>query len=678
MIHLRDATPRLFIAAGQVLALLFLSIAALGFQPFYFGYWNAEPIAFGTYVLSAAIAFWIAVGFFTGWISVAWPRRNALLYLWMAWIGWQVVATFMSANPWRSWFGPPEQTEGLAWYLSASLFMLLLACVWRSERFGALVLGYSFAVLVILSVLHSISDEQNNMLGILFFPDLQKKLFIHLLPFVWPDYLGLMAGWWWIAFMVAYRGPLRWQLLAGMVMILILLVSSNHGAMIILGYGLLITLVVRAIQLTGGRHYRIVSKTWRQLATIALLLPVLWLIGSPYIPARYDGSEAQSIPTRVLMNHISMRALSTEPSRLVFGKGWGQYADDFFRNSLVRDVRAYEDGQHRFNWPMARGYNYHSHNMAAETLLSLGAIGFILWLLLPIVVVRRIPEEHFWAVVPMLVAVTLLSHFWFAMPQSMPYQALSWLMLMRIYPADQTPRHFPHPLAGLLSLCIVAAFAWSSYQQAQAIRFSMHLTDPYGQRYGFAMDEATMEEDIKRGGDRLRNFYIITTKRVAQFEDGLKPKHGALYNQYIQAMEALAADPRTGAYNAGALMYGYNVMVTTVRSPIMKEVQKRVNRHYFTYAKLHTKRAPDREDIIAPYLYAMMGSKSDVGHERLMGAIGELLEIHPSHRSALWLGGKILSGQPEFREQGVGMMRAAIALGVDRIYPIKREDLVLP
>ena len=55
--------------------------------------------------------------------------------------------------------------------------------------------------------------------------------------------------------------------------------------------------------------------------------------------------------------------------------------------------------------------------------------------------------------------------------------------------------------------------------------------------------------------------------------------------------------------------------------------------------------------------------------------MGELLAVHPMHRSALWLGGKVLSEQEEFKLQGREMMRIALQLGADRVFLIKKSEI---
>jgi len=669
--HATLPMPRYFSVCGQALALILMSMALFGFQPFYFGYWNAEPITLAMFAVSALSALWLGIGISLGWVRLTFARGNLLLYAWVGWIGWQAIGTVFAASPWRSWFGPPEQSEGLAWFICVGISMLQLSVLWHSERFRRLLIGHGYCLLFALALLHFMGDADNNIIAGLIFPHMPDELFASWVPFVWPDYLGAMAIWWWLGCMLTFPN-LSLGKLTGICfgMFFILIASSNHGAMLIASYAMLITLIVRLMK-ARTRLFARVSTAWRVLAMAGLLFPILWLLATPFLPVNYKGDVSQSLPTRILMGHVSLHAVAEEPTRLLFGEGWGQYEDDFFKAGLIRDVRVYDEGKHRPNWDMIRGYNYHSHNMAAEALLSFGLLGMVLWLLLPMIAVRRLPDEHFWNIVPMLVASRVIAGLWFALPQSMPYQALSWFLLIRMQPSTGS-RPLHKQACAAASLIVSAALAWSAWAQYDAIRYNMRMADPFGARTGHAVTAEYMKEDIRRGGDRLRTYFIALNKRMVANKQAVEEKHITLYSQYLDAMEALAADPRTGAYNASSLLYGYNALISNIRNPIYHGLQSRISAHYHEQALAHTRRAPQREDIIAPYLLAMVNMKDD---DLLMALVQELLAINPGHRSALWVGGQVLSTKPGFEVQGKEMMKAALALGADRIYPIRTSDI---
>lgn len=668
-------TPRLYLYAGMGIVLAFFSLAVFGTYPFRIGYWNAEPITCAMFAITALAAFWLAAGVVARWLVFELPRRHLLFSLWLGWLVWQIICTAASLNPWRSWFGSPEQAEGLGWYVCASILMVQLAALWHCLRLRAILLIYTLVVMVALAAFHFFVDDHNNMFAGLIFDEIPARLNTPLLPFVWPDYLGMMAGWWWIALMLVFPAlQLRLLIPASVLMFFILIASSNHAAMVPLGYAVLLTTAIRILHHYKSSQFQTPCLFWRRLALVVLILPLLWLVASPAIPTNYATAHSQSLPTRILLNHVTMTAIHDEPSRLLLGHGWGQFSDDFFKYALVRDVRIYEDGRHAPNWPLVRGYHYHSHNVAAEVLLSLGLIGLIIWLMMPMVAVAQLPYALFWQVVPMLVAITMLSYLWFAMPQTMPFQALCWFLLMR-HTSTHSPKISFRP--SLVSVGLVATgllAVWSAIAQWQAMHYSLRMTDPFGYRGGTPLTAEYMQEDIKRGGDRLRVFFIRTSKRMVQAR-ALAPKHIDLYRKYLASAEALATNPHIGAYNSAAILYGYNALITNGHDPLITPLRQHASGNYFEMARHHTRRAPEREDIIAPFLQAVYHSPQDTDHHSLMGIIGQLLEFNPAHRSALWLGGKILAEEPESHEQGVRMMRDALKMGADRIFPIENTEI---
>lgn len=667
---------KIFISIGIALALSMMSIGALGLPQFRLGYWNAEPITFGMYAASAAIALWLCIGIALGWLRLQIARGNTLVILWGCWLLWQIIATIGSQNMLRSWYGPPEQAEGLGWYLCMSVFMLQLSTLWHSQRFRTILLSYSFAFVFTIAALHFVSDELNNMFAGFVFDKISPTAFINWLPFVWPDYLGFIAAWWWIALMLAFpRISLKYLLPIFALMFAITIASSNHGAIALINYAMLISIAARIMPLLRLPYFGGVTLAWRRMAMAALIAPLLWLFASPFIKVDYSEHVSQSIPTRVLLNEVTLHAIADKPSRLLFGRGWGRFEDDFFQYGLVRDVRVYDNGRHAPNWPMIRGYNYHSHNMASETLLSLGLIGFLLWMLMPIAAVRLLPAVYFWPAVPMLIAAVVLNHVWFAVPQVMPFQALGWFLLMLNMPASR-PSPAAHRSVAFAALAMALLFGWSAAAQYNAMRYSQSLADPFGERYGTPLTEAKMEEDIMRGGDRLRVNFINYTKRLVTNTSRVQEKHIALYNDYLTAMETMSGTATTGAYNASVVLYGYNTIMSTLRGPLFVPLQQRATQNYLGLAEIHTRNAPYREDYITPYMAALANLSYDPEHARLMDAVGKLLAINHAHRSALWLGGRVLSTRKEFEAQGREMMRSALTLGADRVYTITNKEIL--
>lgn len=681
MLLLRPHSPLLFRLTGYVLVTIAFSLSAFGFTYFRVSNWNAETISLALNLLTAISLLWIAGGLLMGYLKSYWVRGHALMLLWLCFVAWQLLPTLASTLPLRSWLGPPEQGEGMTWYISVSTFMLMFSALWRWQKFMSFLIHYTLCLITALAFIHFVTDDQNNLLQLYVFPLFSRQFMYDWLPFVWPDYLGYMIAWWWIAAQFILKKPSRsLQALHLVIILFVLVASSNRIAMILIGSAVLISMLVRSLHHFGLPLFARIYRPWRQMTLAVLLLPLAWLLISAWsgFEVKYGNKFYQSIPTRVILNHVALTAIAEEPSRLILGKGWGQFQDDFFKHALVRGIRVYTNGYHFPNWHLIRGYNYHTHNMAAETLLALGLVGFLLWLAMPIVAAGRLPDRYFWRVMPVFVGVTVLQHFWFAVPQTVPFQALSWFVLMRKIRFPNT-RRIAIAKAPIITLALIfaALLMLSAKIQYQTVQYNMRLADPFGKfSDGSMVTTDYMKTDIARGGSHLRAQFINYTKRLALNYERVTPDHIELYMRYIEASKAMSDTPTIGAYNAAALLYGYNVALSGLHHPIYLPIKQEAAENYPHYALLHTKRAPKREDIIAPLLYALYNMKDDPEHERALELAQQLLEVNPSHRSALWVAGKIMAQKKGYEQQGLEMMRAALAMGADRIYLITNAEII--
>lgn len=666
----------LFALSGLLLALAMLSTCILGFSYFAVGYFFIDPIMLALLVTSLLSIFWLTIGIATKQIVLAIPVRNPLFILWCTWLGWQALATLTSNIPIRSLLGPSEQGEGLAWYLMASIMMIQLSILWPCGRNRIIILSYSFFLITLLALLHFITDADNNLLAVWVGHVMPPSWEETLLPYIWPDYLGYMIGWWWIAARLTQQQISRPLFtLQTLIALFVLIASSNRGAVLLVSIGILGSALIPWISHHSKTLFKEASLGWRRLAMTSLLLPLFWLLicASPNVKVDYEHGISQSIPTRVLLNHISLAAIADEPSRLLWGPGWSSFQDDFFKHALVRDIHVYRNGIHDPNWSLIRGHNYHTHNTASEILLSLGIVGLALWMAMPLLVIAKLPGEYFWRITPALVAMTMLQHWWFALPQALPLQALCWFCIFSHMTTQSTPMgiRFRTPTY-LLTLAIITTLGWGALSQYQAIRYTQKAINPFAN--GEVISTQELDDDIVRGGDLLRSIMIRYTKRLAVHQENVTPKHIELFSNFIEAAKHMADDPHSGAYNAATIFYAYNVALSTLHDPIFMPILQDAISSYEHYALLHTERAPKREDIIAPYLMALDAKDTPRHKQRLLDFTQSLLAIEPSHRSALWLSGKLLAEQPSYHTQGIEMMKTALALGAYKVYGINNSE----
>jgi hypothetical protein len=206
----------------------------------------------------------------------------------------------------------------------------------------------------------------------------------------------------------------------------------------------------------------------------------------------------------------------------------------------------------------------------------------------------------------------------------------------------------------------------------------------YGEAYT-DYSTAWLLSDVKRGGDRLRyvaNKYGVNIgKRLP--EGPLTDQEIGWYRLLMRAAHGLSLAPNIGARTSMLELLYQNVIAfqypRSALDPLKTEAVYYVPN---SIVKL-THMAPYREDLAAGFLSQIdklthddKGLKVDI--------LSRLLAIHPQHRSALWLLGKELATDPNLAQDGRAMMRDALALGVQRVYPVSDaearalEDRVAP
>ena len=384
-----------------------------------------------------------------------------------------------------------------------------------------------------------------------------------------------------------------------------------------------------------------------------------------------------SLLSRALMNQVGLSTLEHEPLRWLIGDGWGRFADDNSKYAMVSGVHAFKDGQQQPNWGLLNSPAFHAHDMAMEELLSLGALGMLLWLALPIVALMTMPRAKFWWQAPILTGITMVQAFWFFIPHVMAYQALSWAVLAsgwRRQVQSALPSRCLRWLAvpcGLLSMGMVC----TASAQWQAME--------YGQRLSIAVRQAPAGDtstqwllgDIARGGDRFSSaawFYSGWIQdRIA--EQALTERDVQWYILLMKASHEAAQSPAAGARLLLLDLWLHNLTFMLVDNGALSAVRPWAKETMQEAVVMASKAAPLREDMSAAFLYSIDDFTSG-DPQRALAVLDKILAVAPQHRSALWVKGQHLLRDPQTRQEGLSLMRSAIALGVQDVYPVTRQQ----
>lgn len=661
--------------AGLLLVAVQFFMFIFGLPPFQTGFWyQTEPTLVAIFSFATLNAAWLYYGYLKHYLVIEKPGAPWICLL--LWIGWQLITLPFADSGWRGWFGPAEIGEGSGWYVSVFLCVLVMHALWPNPRYQKIILLSAASAMLMETLLHALnySDPYDIMLW---------------RPARWPDYLAFSVAYFWVA-MAASEHLKRPIVLCCMVILtyLVLLIATNLTGTILLAGAMLVT--------TGVQYPRFSEKLklflqphirWRKFALIGCVLPILWIGFSaiePYFSlAKSDnvvgtlGDNDDSMGARVMLNRIALKTLSEEPSRLLTGSGWGNFINDSYKYALVDGVYAYSHGKRKSNSGSVTGYAFHSHDEPLEVLLALGIPGLLLWFAFPVVVLRRLPDRLFWDTAPMVVAIVCLYYFWFLLPQVMAFEALALCALCATVQPEIIPEKKSRMVPVMVSLAaITGIMTFSTTSQYAAMQYGDDVHFIPRQEHASPHLADWLEEDISRAGDRLRvgaedfelwGWEVHNNKVMGNYDKGW-------HSNFITAARSMVDRPSVGVRNRMLLLWIQYKLLLDYGDKEHAVLRTEATQGIADSIMLLTRLAPEREDIAAPFLMNLSAyTKGDLAD--YVEILVNILKIYPEHRSALWLLGHIYLGEPSYAEEGTRMIRHALDLGVDRVYPVTDEEI---
>ncbi len=623
----------------------------------------------GIFMFAVANALWLCAGLVSKELWYA-PSHPLWLVLGLS-IGWQCLVSLHATSFWRMWFGPPEIGEGMGRFIALCLLCLAMAPLWRVVHYRRVILGISFAAILVQTLLQASNPttaEFNTPMGTF-------------VPARFGEYLAFMAGSVWIAALCggAVRVPFRYGLLV-VFMVLVVGVSQNKSAMIVFPIALATSgFVACAMRFPVYQHFLKISHYWRMTAIVACFIPLLWV----WFCVAYGGtlgtnpndplfSKDSGLGSRVALNQVVFSTLQHEPSRWLIGDGWGRFTDDIFKYALIDGAYFYHDGKISPNWTPLQGDAYHSHSQPMEVLLSLGLGGLLLWFAIPVVLLLKLREDHFWNTAPMLVAMVVLYYFWFELPQCLAFDAL--LLVSMCTASHEEKRLHPNrwyiPAIAVLGLVM----AVSSYLQLQTMRFSDKLSDKEFHKPNDVITLNSVVANIVHGGDHLHNM-VITFADELQGQKTITDDQRYFYTLLMNAAGIAAQSPSAGARLVSTeLWMQYKLLIDFGKFPSFAELGHQAVLSITDSMMQVLRAAPLRDDYATFYLLNFdaitHGDKS-----RQEEILRQMLSITPNHRAALWVLGKLLQSQESRKDEGVRLMQRAASLGVDKVYPVTENEL---
>ena len=638
--------------------------------PFQFGTWfNTEPALLALFALGALNAFWLGGGIINGWFIVERPV-HPLLYGLLAWAGWQFLTLPFAENPMRSWMGIPQTGEGAAWQVLLTILTFSTMPLWENLRYRKIILGVGAISMCVMTYLHFnlgifcwkfANYVENN-------PDT---------PANWPDYLAFIAGYLWLAF--ACSGKLRSPKLYILMMFICsatIFTTTNTTANFFvfpMFIGMGIVFLFRFWRKKPRWISAIItpSKTWKILAVIGMFLPLYWVAISQQ-PDRFP-CKNETMASRAVFNQAVISTISHEPSILLAGKGWGEFSDDMFKYGMVDGLYSFKNGVYQPNCMWLSGTVFHPHNQPMQALLAGGVVGFLIFMLLPILAILPLRGALFWWCAPVVIALNAVGYTWFTLPQVLPFQALAFAALCAGRPA-QTRKNYSIPrwfFAPIFALALLLVF--SLWQQYQAIRYGERLASIMGENPKQAEVVEFLAEDIARGGDRLVEATEYYAQKIADNVNAGEATENDRdwYRNFLEVAHLATLQNKAGARLVKLEVELSMLPFRFLKNSPIDDLKPQIKANLVDNIIRISATAPEREDFIAPFLLSLDGmTGGDVNKESEI--LEKILAVAPNHRAALLLLGDLYekSSDAQTKQQGAQMKERAKKLGVDRVLPI--------
>jgi len=293
-------------------------------------------------------------------------------------------------------------------------------------------------------------------------------------------YLALSRSW-------GVRARLTGMLVTGGLILCLAWLSDSRASFAVLLGMLIAWLLISVTQRWYLVRWPVISIVVLVTSAMVGTLMTVCYIGLQVAPEGITKLPAvvQSIWSRYQLASIAMTALSSDPSAWLTGLGWGS-----FRDFLVLYGPGQEGVQFYFykqdvlatNWDSLNRLTGHSHNVYLESLLAIGLLGPVLWVVFLSSIARAIRGNARPAVLALLLGHIFLTSIWFLLPMALGFFGLAVGMLLAAaedgQPLEAVPGNTPVIPSGIAA---VIGYAVASTMLFTTTAYAWHKAS-YGER----------------------------------------------------------------------------------------------------------------------------------------------------------------------------------------------------
>jgi|GEM_PF-1828250 len=652
------------IAALCAVPVLWLALAGPLFSTPFFqqGVWNrAEPLVVAGFA-AAALAALVLVGWM---IAGGRPSRSACLLVLpvfglAVWLMASGPGGFAAAE-WRErLLGVPQSGLGALWYGALGIWMLLGDLVLRQAVAWRLtVLGASLAALAVLLV-----QSADLLLG-------GSSLLLVKAYYAWP---GIMLPA--MALALPKAGGLDRLQLGAVLLLSIGLLLLGAAATLIAAAFLGLALALLWPRFAAARAPRTML-LWL-LVTVAALAPLV-LISMPDLVRSFTSLEARRLTWLVVRG-----VLEHEPLTWLIGQGAGSMPDTMAAELNNAGVALWRQGEWDFLW---RDY-FHAHNWILQSLHDGGLPALLLLAWLICQPLWLAPMARRGIAMGVVVAYLLGIGVWFELIFLLPFMALAWAALVHpetpkassLAPSGAAARRLL-PGAGILALlCLAATLFWGAYVLQ---RFSREFQDQIA--WFAAVDDLVpivqapppLPVDPRRSDLVAADFMRHMTSNLIIRHERLSSRAVNTAGEaqriawMIEIMRARLPETTSARFAVQATRVISEIILRPSLEPYRLAMLSSLPLWQLAIERALAL-APRRIDVALEYLNWTLQQGL---HERTLAMARLLRQRNTEDPLGLFFEGGVMALKAELgaREQGMALLRRAVAAGVEQFIPLEES-----
>ena len=572
---------------------------------------------------------------------------------------WSVFASLAAEFPFLSILGAPQTMQGALWYFALGAFIAAVMVL----RHDKALTGSLTAVIALAALVAAIF----NLSRFEWFQELSVRY--HSLPQVsllrfneYQAYFALSL----LPIAAIYRSRQMRTVPVAIFAIAVgsLLVSRNRAAMAAIGGTAIAFALIQLTPLQRSLFARAPRIRLSPQAGIAAAIVLAACV--PYVVIRLIDLRgiAGSLWSRQLLFKAVEPSLSESPGSFLVGHGWGHFSEQ-----LIRHLPAAGISQFDSEWQGVSRDLFHSHNSAFEAFFSAGLPGLILAIAIPVMIAATAQQRFRAIAIAFAVSWATIDAFWFMMPATTVPLALAAGLLLESSQAVRMKRG--RSCVGFICLGLAFATAAASvatFAHARAMTRVQNCLQPSG--FDPVCERVTVPSDPRGCEEGLGSLLGNAVPTLLQAEAPPPEQRRFLRSVFAEA-ERRFADGASLSLGL-SLASGYAALAFGDANSLRVYDERTLPERWRDNLLRILDRAPQRIDILPTYLNWLLLNQrmSDI-----RSILARSAKIDPTHPVVLWFSGIVLAGDANdvARQQGLGLMRQALAAGIERYMPVEES-----